>query len=73
MPDIVYASGDVLTADGSGGMLQLVEGEPWAGDDPLVRARPELFTNKPRLRRTTPAPVEAATANPGESRGSRRG
>ena len=47
------------------------EGEAWASDDPFVERHPDYFTAEPpRLRRTV-APVEQATAAPGERR--RRG
>jgi hypothetical protein len=52
----------------------IVDSEAWDAADPLVRARPELFTDEPnRVRRTVPpaaAPVvERATATPGIARG----
>ena len=35
------------------------EGEPWAGDDPLVEANPGLFSNVPTvIMRTVPAPAD---------------
>lgn len=70
MPNIVYVLADLFTSNGQGGQIQLREGEPWAVDDPLVKSRPELFTDSPRLRRTVEAPViETTTAAPGERRG----
>ena len=66
-----------------GETLMLNEGELWAADDPFVLARPELFTDdlesvtrrsvKP-AKAATPveAPVEQATAAPGEKRQTRR-
>jgi hypothetical protein len=47
------------------------EGEAWASDDPFVELHPELFTAAPARLRRTVAPVEQATAAPGERR--RRG
>lgn len=52
-------------------------GEAWPDDDPVVLAHPDMFTSEPgneRLLRssqdtiTRPAPVEQATAAPGERR-----
>lgn len=54
------------------------EGSAWWADHPAVLANPELFADEPQIvlpRNWTPkeAPVEQATAAPGEKRGSRRG
>lgn len=45
----------------------VTEGEPWAADDPFVRANPRHFRDNAgdQLRRTA---VEQATAAPGEKR-----
>lgn len=76
MPDIVFAASSLSTADPTTGFLvALVEGEVWAADDPLVRLRPDLFTDSPPvIRRTAPAvaPIEAATKAPGERRSVKR-
>ena len=51
--------------------VTVIEGEPWAADDPFVKRHRDLFTDEPRrLRRSVPL-VEQATAEPGERR--RRG
>jgi len=50
---------------------QLVQDEAWDADDPIVKARPELFNDEPSIVRGTrkrEAPVEVATAAPGEKR-----
>lgn len=53
---------------------QLVQDEAWDADDPIVKARPELFNAEPSIVRGTrkrEAPVETATAEPGEKRTTR--
>lgn len=74
MSDYVFAASSLSTADPATGLIiNLVEGEVWASDDPLVVARPDLFTlNPPKVRRTGPAPVESATKAPGERRAVKR-
>lgn len=55
-------------------VAQLVQDEAWDADDPIVKARPELFTDEPSIVRGTrkrEAPVETATAEPGEKRTTR--
>lgn len=54
---------------------QIVEGEAWRSDDPIVKARPDWFSDMPKIVRTTlprhlqgEPPVEQATAAPGEKR-----
>lgn len=71
---VVYAkaSGSVGT---SHGVERLKEGEPWDADDPTVLENPDAFTSGPeRVRRSGGeiAPVEQATARPGEKRSVRR-
>jgi hypothetical protein len=53
-----------------GGRVHLNTDQVWAGDDPFVKARPELFTSIPAnvLRTTAPVVIEQATAAPGEVR-----
>lgn len=71
--DYVYASATTILAH-EGEKVRIYEGEVWAGSDPVVLANPSLFSAKPtKLRRTTPeAPVETATAAPGEKRSTRK-
>ena len=53
-------------------IVRLMPGQPWAADDPFVKARPDLFTVDPAfVHRTTTAPVEQATRRPGERRTTR--
>lgn len=54
-------------------IAQLIKDEAWDADHPIVKERPELFDDEPtvvrgRFPKPPPAPVEAATANPGEKR-----
>lgn len=55
-----------------GRIVRLAEGDPWYADDPFVVARPELFSDAPvrvyGVQGVTVAPVEQATARPGEKR-----
>lgn len=54
--------------------VRLEPGHPWAADDPFVKARPDLFSDEPTaINRTSPPPVEQATAAPGERRTTKRG
>ena len=75
--NLVYAKATVWVSSS----VQLREGEAWYADDPLVKRRPDLFTDTPRIVRTTlsrqqiaerEAPVEQATRAPGERRATRR-
>lgn len=34
----------------NGRIIKLVQGEPWASTDPVVRDRPQLFTDQPLVR-----------------------
>lgn len=58
--------------------LQIVEGEAWRADDPVVKSHPDWFGDTPKVVRTTlprhlqaERPVEQATAAPGEKRTTR--
>lgn len=61
-----------------GESLYVNEGELWDADDPLVKERPDMFTDDLSgvTRTSVPpkreAPVEQATAAPGEKRQTRR-
>lgn len=76
MPGICYAASSLSTGNPANGVIiNMVEGEVWAADDPFVLARPDLFTDSPPLIRRTapaPAPIEAATKAPGERRSAKR-
>lgn len=70
MSTVVYARSTVWVSR----TVQLVRGEAWASDDPVVAANPDQFDSDPEaagvLRRSVPAApaVEQATAAPGERR-----
>jgi hypothetical protein len=77
---IVYAT-DTFPVQLPSGMSGMVpKGSHWSVDDPVVRAHPDWFSADPRyglLYSVEPdgynAPVEEATAVPGERRNTRRG
>ena len=71
---LVYAKATCSTTDSATGLvIRLTESEPWSADDPFVKNRPDLFTDHPvRVRRTTPAPIEAATKTPGAKKAVKR-
>lgn len=67
--DIVFALGTCVTTDPATGLIvRMREGQTFAADDPIVVARPSLFTPRPQVRS-----VEQATKAPGEKRGTKRG
>lgn len=78
--DFVFAAVNTTVTATNGGQQTLTKGEAWAADDEIVRRFPQFFTaTPPRLRthrgyitpdddRSTPPPVEVATAAPGETR-----
>lgn len=86
---IVYACGSERVALPGGGSALVPKGSHWSADDPVVRARPDLFSTDPRFGLlysiepegygapvgavSADAPVEQATAAPGEKRQVRRG
>ena len=71
--NIVYAKADVSGTVG-GAPFHLNIGEAWNGDDPVVKAHPDLFDVSPPFVRTSKGMerVERATAGPGEKRKSGR-
>jgi hypothetical protein len=78
--DVVYAAvtAPVTTASGLSGMVH--KGTHWPANDPVVLANPDYFTDDPRFGLNYSvepdgydAPVEQATAAPGERRRVRRG
>ena len=77
--DVVYAmyGGQVVTPDG--GRWNVQGGQHWPADDPVVLAKPDMFSPDARWGITYSAapadetPVEQATAGPGEKRNVRRG
>lgn len=77
---IVYATSTSLVTDPNTGVRGTVnKGSHWSADDPVVQQHPELFSEDPRwgLNYSVEpegwdAPVEQATAAPGERRAVRR-
>ena len=77
---IVYATADASVTDPSSGAPGMIrKGTHWSADDPVVKAHPDLFSEDPRwglAYSVEPegwdAPVEQATAAPGERRVVRR-
>lgn len=77
--DVVFAVDNSVVTLPSGAQIVVRHGTHWPADDPVVLASPSLFSPDPRygLFYTTPpagldAPVEHATAAPGERRAARR-
>jgi len=81
--DVVYAMGTEAVNMPTGLRVTVHKGTHWPASDPVVLARPDLFTSDARygLLYTAPPPgydgdlnelVEEATANPGERRSTRR-
>jgi hypothetical protein len=69
----VYALASCSITNDGGETFRLYRGEPWDADDPLVKSRPQFFSKKPVVVRTSMNPgfaeyVEQATAAPGEKR-----
>jgi len=78
--DIVYATTTTMVVTPGGGQLRVDKGSHWPATDPVVAAHPGLFSTDARYGlnfSTEPegygAPVEQATAAPGERRNVRRG
>lgn len=79
---VVYAMGTELVGLPTGQTVPVHKGTHWPASDPVVKYRPNLFSDDPRygLLYTAPPPgydgelneVEEATANPGEKRSVRR-
>lgn len=79
MINVVYAMGTDFVNLRNGGRVRVFKGSHWPADDPAVEARPELFSPDPRwgMQYTSEpegydAPVETASAAPGERRTARR-
>jgi hypothetical protein len=74
---IVFALVTCSTTNPNTGLIVRVsEGEPWAANDPFVKARSDLFGAQPeKIRRTVPMVpiVEQASKAPGEKRTTKRG
>jgi len=79
--NIVFAKDNVRVPMADGTIRRYAPGSHWPADDPYVVANPGQFSGDPRyhLAFSEPrpeyfgdAPVEEATANPGEKRNARR-
>ena len=71
----VYARNQ-LVAYIDGARIAMEADDVWAADDPIVKARPDLFSHEPRNVHRTTHPggeIESATVRPGEKRGRVRG
>jgi hypothetical protein len=44
---IVFAAVNVGAVTEDGAAVTLVQGEPWAADDPFVKFHPDLFSSNP--------------------------
>jgi hypothetical protein len=81
--DVVYAKYDAVVTTADGAQVRVVFGEHRPAADPVVQARPDVFSADPRWgvqwygeppAELAEAPVEQATAAPGEKRAAvRRG
>ena len=80
--NVVYASYSTQVTTPDGGRWNVQGGQHWPADDPVVQAAPAgLFSADARIGATfsappaelAEAPVEQATAGPGEKRNTRRG
>jgi hypothetical protein len=78
--EIVYATTTSMVVTPGGGQVRVDKGSHWPATDPVVVAHPSLFSADARYGlnfSTEPegygAPVEQATAAPGERRNVRRG
>lgn len=83
---VVYATGDAPVTIPSGATIRVSKGQHWPAGDPVVAANPALFSRDPRWGmvyteepdgydapiNADDAPVETATAAPGERRNTRR-
>lgn len=82
MIEVVYALASEMVNIPTGATVPVQKGTHWPAGDPVVKARPALFTPDPRygLQYTEAPPgydtdlseIEEATANPGEKRSVRR-
>ncbi len=79
--DIAYARATVTVMTPDGGRHTVIGGQHWPADDPVVKAAPAgTFSADPRYGLSyssappemAEAPVEQATAAPGEKRSTRR-
>jgi hypothetical protein len=75
---VVYATTNTTVTREGGVGITIHAGQHWPANDPVVKDYPDLFSDDPRngLRVSAPlaedAPVEQATAAPGEKRTTRK-
>jgi hypothetical protein len=76
---VVFATGDAPVTLPTGQIIRVRKGQHWPLEDPVVQASPTLFSQDPRwgmVYTREPdgydAPIETATAAPGERRNARR-
>jgi len=76
--DVVYATATTHVTTRDGARIVVHKGQHWPADDPVVQAQPSLFSADPRWGMAYSvepagydAPVEQATAAPGERRSRR--
>lgn len=76
---VVYAMGTQPVNLPNGATVRVSKGQHWPAEDPVVKAAPQLFSTDPRwgMAYTVEpdgydAPIETATAAPGERRTTRR-
>jgi hypothetical protein len=73
---VVYATATATVAMAEGHSVTIHQGSHWPATDPVVRARPDLFSDDARYGMSfsvpppevAEAPTEQATAGPGERR-----
>ena len=63
----VYGASETVTYEDGVRIVVHVD-EPWLASDPIVKKRPDLFSDEPLTPRGTTPPVEQATAAPAETR-----
>lgn len=80
----VYAKSTTVVTMPGGYPMRIQAGSHWSAEDPLVKSRPDLFSDDPRYgmsysspelqhaSEAEPVTVETATAAPGELRRTRR-
>lgn len=68
MSKYVYAKTEAVAYLDDGTRVVTHIDQPWAADDPAVKARPDLFSDDPLDPRGTRPIVEQATRAPGEVR-----
>jgi hypothetical protein len=62
------------TVTGDGRQVTVLKGQVWEGDDPVVKANPDRFADRPEYVHSTTKSgvIETATAAPGEKRAAKK-